>query len=131
MSAAGAESARIDFPEGFEHLRKYEDWVRFSDAERVEKQVTTSVEDLAVFYNGVFPHLEAIYDHLDRVELDEMSDQDRALLCLGIAFLEIANGVEYYSPDSTAADAMPRFVSLHDSLFGWQGAPPEEDPRGR
>ena len=128
MAMAKAETA---FPQGFEELQRYEDWVLFTDAERVQKQVTTSVEDLAAFYEGMFPHAAAIYDHLAGIQLDEMSDEDRALLCLAVAFIEIANGVEYYSPDSTAADAMPRFVSLHDSLFGWQGSPPDEDAGGR
>lgn len=131
MGAPSADATKAIFPEGFEHLLEFEGWLRYTDAERVEKQVTTSVEDLAAFYERMFPHISAIYDHLAGVEIDAMTEQDRALLCLGVAFIEIANGVEYYSPDSTAADAMPRFVSLHDSLLGWLGAPPDEDARGR
>lgn len=124
-------TATIAFPPGFEHLREFEDWVLFTDAERVEKQVTTSVEELAEFYEGMLPHIAAIHDHLENVAVDDIADEDRTLLCLGVMFIEIANGVEYYSPESTAADAMPRFVSRHDSLFGWQGSPPDEDAGGR
>jgi hypothetical protein len=120
----------MQLPNGFEHLLEYEDWVLHTDAERVQKQVTTSVEGLAEFYEGMFPHVPAIYDHLEGIKLDELTDQDRDLLCLGVMFIEIANGVEYYSPESTAADAMPRFISYHDSLFGWQGSPPDEDAGG-
>jgi hypothetical protein len=118
MSATGT----VYFPDGFEHLLEHADWVLWTEEERVEKQVTTSVEDLSQFYNAVLPHAGAIYDHLEGVQLDAMSDADRALLCLGVAFAEIANGVEYYSPDSTAAEAMPRFRSSHDPLLGWRWA---------
>lgn len=120
-------AGEVKFPPGFEALREYADWVLWTEAERVEKQVTTSVEDLAAFYHGVFPHLGAMYDHLAEIPIEAMSDEDRTLLCLAISLMEIANGVEYYSPDSTAAEAMPRFACVHDSLLGWRGAPPEED----
>ena len=122
-----AEATETLFPEGFEHLREFEDWVLYTDRERVEKQITTSVEELGAFYEGVFPHVPAIYEYLQSVELDEMTDQDRALLCLGIMLMEISNGVEYYSPESTAAEAMPRFAPYHDPLFGWQGKPPSPE----
>ena len=68
----------------------------------------------------MFPLYGAIYDHLENVDLEGMSSEDATLLCLAVAFTEIADGVEHYSPDSTAADAMPRFVSTHDSLLGWR-----------
>jgi hypothetical protein len=126
------EQPNVTFPEGFEDLEAYSEWVLWTDEERVHKQVTTSVDDLAVFYRGMLPRAGAIYDHLATVPLDKpMSDEDHTLLCLAAAFGEIADGVEYYSPESTAADAMPRFISLHDSLFGWRGARPTEGTSGR
>jgi hypothetical protein len=108
-------------PEQFAALQRWDAWIQWTDAERVEKQVTTSVEDLAEFYNAMLPHAGEIYDYLVGVPIDDlMPHEDRALLCLAIAFAEIADGVEYYSPQSTAAKDMPRFVSAHDSIFGWR-----------
>jgi hypothetical protein len=107
-------------PQQFAELERWRDWIQWSDEERTQKQVNSTVEELGEFYRGMLPHAGAIYEYLYEKPLEGMSDEDLTLLCLGVALAEIADGVEFYSPESTAADAMPRFLTLHDSLFGYR-----------
>ncbi len=81
--------------------------------------MTTSVEDLATFYNAVAPRAGDLYDYLAGVRMDDpISDEDMALLTLAVAFAEIADGVEFYAPDSTAPVDMPRWITSHHSVLG-------------
>lgn len=123
MSAATVERP-TKLPAQFAELQRWDDWILWTDPERVQKQVTTGVEELAEFYNALLPRAGEIYDYLSHVSLADksaISDEDLALLVLAIAFAEISDGVEYYSPESTAAFDMPRFKSFHDSVFGGRG----------
>jgi hypothetical protein len=118
MSTDVAERPK-KLPAQFADLQPWDEWILFSDRERVDKQVSSDVEDLAMFYNAVAPRAAELYDYLDGVRLDEpISDENLALLTLAIAFAEIADGVEFYAPDSTAPVDMPRWVTSHDSIFG-------------
>jgi hypothetical protein len=113
------EEAQARLPEQFKDLSAHGEWIAWTDEERVHKQANATVEELAVFYHAMLPRAEEIYDYLEPVDHENMSDEERTLLCLGAAFAEIADGVEYYSPESTAAAAMPRFLTSHDSLLGF------------
>ena len=116
-------------PEGFEHLGDHLQWACWEESERMQLQVESTVEELAVFYDAMLPHVSEIYGYLENVPADEsrMSDDDRTLFSLAVAFAEIADGVEYYSPESTSAAAMPRFRISHD-ILGWRWAPVERLP---
>lgn len=120
MSAEAAERSK-ELPAQFADLQQWDEWIQWDDESRVQKHMAADVEDLAAFYNAMLARTAEIWDYLAQIRLDgEISDEDQALLVLAIAFAEVADGVEYYSPDSTAAVDLPRFTALHDSVFGWQ-----------
>lgn len=119
MSAKALSSKRL--PAGFGELQVWENWIEPDETKRVERRISVSVGDLNEFYRGVLPHAGAIYDHLAGVPLgQEMKEEDLALLLLGIAHAEIADGVEFYAPAANAPEALPRMVPLHDSVLGWR-----------
>ncbi len=125
MSAPATERK---LPEAFEHLSDHLHWASWEEQERMERQVNATVEELAVFYDAVLPHTAEIFAHLENVPAEEsMSTEDRTLFSLAVAFAEIADGVEYYSPESTSAAAMPRFKISHD-ILGWRWTPVERLP---
>ena len=122
MSSVPATQRPKKLPAQFADLQQWDEWIQWDDRSRIEKHVTTSVEDLAAVYNALLPRAGEIYDYLSGVRLDgEISDEDMALLVLAIVLAEIADGVEHYSPGSTAAVDMPRWKTFHDSIFVWQG----------
>ena len=124
----GAQATEQKLPEGFEHLSDHLEWARWDERERMQLQIDSTVEELAVFYDAVLPHVAEIYAHLANVPADDsMSDEDRTLFSLAVAFAETADGVEYYSPESTSAAAMPRFKISHD-ILGWRWTPVERLP---
>lgn len=124
MSAG--EDGSVKLPREFQSLAAHEDWILWAEEERIQKRVDEGIEAVTAFYNGMLPHLERILQHLGSVKLGELSDEDRALMCLTVAFVEIADAVEYYSPHSTAAMAMPRLRPSH-GVFGM----PDETRRVR
>jgi len=120
VSAKAAERSK-QLPARFAELQRFEEWIQWEDEARVQKHVGADVEELAAFYDAMLARAGEIWDYLAEVRLaDGLRAEDEALLVLAITFAEISDGVEYYSPDSTAAVDMPRFKALHDSVFGWQ-----------
>lgn len=121
MSAAAQETRPKALPAQFSELQRWEEWILWDDESRVQKLVTSEVADVGAFYNEMLARAEEIWDYLAGVRLEDgLSAEDEALLVLAISFAEVADGVEYYSPGSTAAVDMPRFKALHPSIFGWQ-----------
>ena len=115
-------------PEAFQHLSEHLHWASWEERERMERQASSTVEELAVFYDAMLPETAEIFAYLEKLPADDsMSTEDRTLFSLAVAFAEIADGVEYYSPESTSAAAMPRFKISHD-ILGWRWTPVERLP---
>ena len=115
-------------PEAFQHLSEHLHWASWEERERMERHASSTVEELAVFYDAMLPETAEIFAYLEKLPADDsMSTEDRTLFSLAVAFAEIADGVEYYSPESTSAAAMPRFKISHD-ILGWRWTPVERLP---
>ena len=123
-----AEATGQKLPKAFEHLSGHLGWAMWEEKDRMERQVSSTVEELAEFYDAMLPHTGEIYKHLEKLDVSaEMSEEDRTLFSLAIAFAEIVDGVEYYSPESTSASAMPRFEIGHP-ILGWRWTPTQRLP---
>ena len=124
-----APATEPKLPAPFEHLSEHLHWASWEEQERMERQVSSTVEELAVFYDAMLPLTAEIFAYLENVPIGEsrMRNEDRTLFSLAVAFADIADGVEYYSPESTSAAAMPRFKISHD-ILGWRWAPVERLP---
>jgi hypothetical protein len=94
-------------PVEFSDLEPFADWSLRTEAERYDKRLSSSMEDLQSFYDAAFPRLEAILEHLDRQELADLSDPDRRLLWLSYSLVNASFPVEVWRqprvPDSGAA----------------------------
>ena len=108
-------------PPEFQDLSEWEDWIQWVEEERIQKRVDSSIEEIRQFYDAVFPRLKDILDYFATTDPQSMNDEPMALFCLATSFMEIADAVEYYAPDSTAPSAMPGFRPSH----GFWGMPDE------
>lgn len=121
MSSASTTERPRTLPAQFADLQQWDEWIVWDDPSRVQKHVSADVEDVVAFYNAVAPRAGEIYQYLSGVPLEgDMADEDMALLALSVTLAEVANGVEYYAPDSTASVDMPRWKTHHHSILGWQ-----------
>jgi len=82
------------FPEAFSDLEPHADWALPTEGARFRKLIGSSVDELRVFYDAVFPRVREIRSYLSRNPLDEIPEEDRALLDLLVAFVEYAHPIE-------------------------------------
>lgn len=104
-------------PAQFSELEPYLGWALPGDEERARRRMASTVEEITAMYQAVLPHFPAIMAHLGTVDPRTMSDEDRSLLCLVVAFVESADSVEYYAPTGLLGpDDLLRFKAAHDLL---------------
>ncbi len=104
-------------PPNFQDLAVWEDWILWVEEERIQKRLDSSIEEIRHFYDAMFPRLTDILRYFAGTDPGSMNAEQMALFCLATSFMEIADTVEYYAPDSTAPSAMPLFLPSH-GLFG-------------
>ena len=74
-------------------------WALPTTAQRAAARSTSSVEERQAFYDAVSPHAAAILDALDTRPLDALTDQEKRLLDMVMAFGHVALAVEIQGPD--------------------------------
>ena len=78
-------------PEAFQHLSEHLHWASWEERERMERHASSTVEELAVFYDAMLPETAEIFAYLEKLPADDsMSTEDRTLFSLAVAFAEIA-----------------------------------------
>ncbi len=83
-------------PAGFEDLAPFVDWCGARERERVEKREASDMDEIRAFYDAVFPRLEAIVAHLDKLGLDALPAPSARLLAMSLSLVEVSNLVERY-----------------------------------
>jgi hypothetical protein len=94
-------------PGEFAELERFGEWMLPNERARYNKRVTSTMAELQAFYDGVFPHLDAAAAYLERIAMDELSDEDKHLLWLCSSLVTVSFAVECWRqprvPDSGAA----------------------------
>ncbi|MBM4258499.1 MAG: hypothetical protein FJ147_21705 [Deltaproteobacteria bacterium] len=108
----GADAGGLQLPEGFAELERFvSDWALGSEQERNHKRLTSSMEELQIFYDAMLLSMEAIVTHLTRFRLVDLPLPEQRLLALTLSLMEVAPAVEVYgTPDVPNAIAASRFL---------------------
>lgn len=84
-------------PAGFEDLEVFvAKWALPREIDRIRTRWTSPMEELRRFYDAMRPRLDAIIEHLNKFDLNQLSEPDRRLLHLSLSLAEIADAVEIY-----------------------------------
>ena len=101
----------------FADLEPYMGWALEGEDLRTRRRLEAGVDEITAFYQALLPRFPAAMTYLGTVDPRALSEADRALLCLTVAFVEVADTVEYYAPAGTSGPAdLLRFRSSHDLL---------------
>ncbi len=94
-------------PAEFADLEPFADWALETEAERYDKRLASSMDELQAFYDLAFPRLEAAMVYLDQFELAGLPDEAKSLLWLCYSLVNASFPVEVWRqprvPDSGAA----------------------------
>jgi len=98
-------------PAGFEDLQPYLDWALATEAERMNKRLATSMEDIKAFYSVMLAHIDEVLAYLNDFPLAELDPQQQRLMNLSLSLAEIWVAVELYDqPDHPFGIDLTRFV---------------------
>jgi hypothetical protein len=94
-------------PAQFSDLEPFSGWCLATEGERYAKRLSSSMDEMQVFYDAVFPRLEEILAFLDALELDSLPDDAHQLLLMTYSLVNVSFPVEVWGqarvPDSGAA----------------------------
>ncbi len=89
-------------PDAFADLERFvaAGWALPAEADRWARRVKSSTAEIKDFYETLLPRMDAIVHYLDRQPLNELSEQDRPLFYLALAFMDVAPTWEVFeAPD--------------------------------
>lgn len=78
-------------------------WVLPSEAERHQTRLTTTLEELTLFYDAMLPEMEKIIGYLNGFDLKELNEENQNLLLLSLSFIEVSTSIEFFK-SSTVPD---------------------------
>jgi hypothetical protein len=95
------------FPTEFAALEPFADWAIQGERARYAKRIASRMQELQTFYDTAFPLLESGTAYLEKVSMDDISEEDKHLLWLFCALVTVAYSVEGWRqprvPDSGAS----------------------------
>lgn len=84
-------------------------WCVETQQARLERRVSSSMEELTIFYEAVLPHAERMIDYLNARPTDDLTEMDLRLFRLLQSFFETSLAVELlHGPDGPAMFAPDR-----------------------
>ena len=102
----------VALPQGFEDLQPLLDWNLETMAQRRDRRMSSTMEELDSFYQGLLPHMDAVLEHLVGVDMAGPIDEgSQALLNLSKSLAEVAPAVEqFFEPTISYGYEMDRFT---------------------
>src|SRR4030081_3545717 len=96
------------------------DWALETEAQRLKKLVATSIDELRVFYDAMFPRSAEIRDHLSKKKLDALTPEEKTLFFLLMTFIEVAHPIELNWKETDIDDAfsLDRMTIAHFPIVG-------------
>jgi hypothetical protein len=93
-------------PPEFEDLEPFAaTWCLATEAERWERRMASSMNELHAFYDAAFPRIEAAIEHCDRHALDALPADVEHLLQLVHSLVLVAMAVEIFAQPKTVDSA--------------------------
>ncbi len=101
-------------PEPFRDLEIFVDaWALPTEAARNEKRLSSTMEELEVFYQAMAPRMEAIMEYLNQFPLDQLPEDPKRLFYLTLSLAEVAPAVELFKQPGVVEGFDPRrFVAV-------------------
>ena len=98
-------------PSAFADLEQYADWALGSEAERLQKRLASSMEEIQGFYSTMLGRIEEALEYLNGFPLDELPEAEQRLLNMTLSLAEVWVAVELYKrPNHPFGLDMRRFV---------------------
>ncbi|XVQ06280.1 hypothetical protein ACQP1W_26850 [Spirillospora sp. CA-255316] len=92
------------FPQQFADLEPFADWALQGEKARYDKRVSSTMEQMQAFYDAAFPRLDDAKAYLEKVSLDDISEEDKRLTWLFCALCTVSFPIEVWRqprvPDS-------------------------------
>jgi hypothetical protein len=93
-------------PDGFSDLESFSGWSLATERERYAKRLSSTMDELQIFYDAAFPRLQDATEYLDRFELNALPEDAKHLLWLCYSLINVSFPVEAWRqprvPDSCA-----------------------------
>jgi len=108
-------------PAPFAELEPFvQDWALETEAQRLKKLIASSIDELRLFYDAIFPRSAEIRDYLSEKKLDALSGQEKTLFFLLMTFIEVAHPIElnWKETDIDDAFALDRMNIGHFDIVG-------------
>ena len=95
-------------PAQFTDLEPFaKEWCLASEPERYAKRLASTMDEMQVFYDAIFPRAEEAIAYLDKFPVDDLPDDARRLLHLLYSLIMVSFPVEIwrqpYIPDTGTA----------------------------
>jgi hypothetical protein len=86
-----------------------------TSAERNQKRLGSSMDEITAFYNALLPRLEEILAYLDQFSVQEMPQDARRLMFLALSLAEVSIAVElFHEPKVTGGCDPSLFKTVYD-----------------
>ena len=93
------------------------EWGLESAAERLNKRMTSSVDELQAFYDAIGPRLEEIIEFLNGFPLTKIPDQYQKLSYMALAVLEVDDPLNYWKRPTLDHASDPRTWRTKESFY--------------
>ncbi len=105
-------------PSDFADLELFADWALANEADRLQKRLASSMEDIQAFHAAMLARVEDALEYLNGFPLDQLPQPEQRLLNLTLSLAEVWVAVELYKqPDHPFGLDMRRFVPGEATLF--------------
>jgi hypothetical protein len=91
----------VSLPDQFKELEPFaREWALASEGERNRKRLSSRIDDIQAFYNGMLPRMNEIMSYLNQFPLTQMPEEARRLFHLTLSLAEGAAAVKFYGQPS-------------------------------
>lgn len=99
-------------PPAFTELEPFAGWALDNEAGRLEKRLTSSMDEIQAFYSAMLGRIEEALDYLNGFPLDQLPEAEQRLMNMTLSLAEVWVAVELYKrPDHPFGLDMRRFVA--------------------
>ena len=98
-------------PPAFAELEPFIDWSLASEAERLQKRLDSSMDEIHAFHSAMLSRIEEALEYLNGFPLDQMHEPEQRLMNMALSLAEVWVAVELYNrSDHPFGLDMRRFV---------------------
>ena len=103
----------ILLPQQFHDLEAFVDWSLPTEAARLDKRLSSTMDEIRAFYDAFLPRATEVLTYLNDYPLADMPAAEQQLFRLTLSFVEAANAVEVFQQQAVVDGFPPeRFVPM-------------------